>query len=142
MDYDGNILIDSAEEFSTGSDSDSAFGSARYVLTYPKEEGCGGKEGNDDDAGIKFYFTHHEIYILYSPSDAFSIVSGIHNYRFENGRRYIHYHSMTVGFELTAYLWKGTMLIVRDTIMPRTMSVKMPNLISCKSHPHNTVHQS
>ncbi|KAF8427671.1 S-adenosyl-L-methionine-dependent methyltransferase [Tirmania nivea] len=51
MDYNGNILIDSAEEFSATSDTDSAFGSA-------------------------------------SPSDANSIVSGINNYRFENGRRY------------------------------------------------------
>ena len=30
MDFDGNILIDSAEEFN-GSDTDSAFGSARWV---------------------------------------------------------------------------------------------------------------
>ena len=30
-------------------------------------------------------------YYLYSPSDAFSVVSGIHNFRFENGRRYISY---------------------------------------------------
>lgn len=30
-------------------------------------------------------------YRLYSPSDAFSVVSGIHNFRFENGRRYINH---------------------------------------------------
>ena len=89
MDYDGNILIDSAEEFSaTSSDTDSAFGSARCVVKpiHEKEWNVAAKIF----APRSWESANSEILNKCSPSDAESIVSGINNYRFENGRRLTH----------------------------------------------------